>query len=243
MIRKIIEIDEEKCTGCGLCVPNCVEGALRIIDGKARLVSETYCDGLGACLGECPEGALSIEEREAGEFDEEAVQKYLAPESHRSDDMLSACSGGCPGSLARTFDTADTDTVKTDTPEPSQLRHWPVQLMLVPPRAPFLKGADIVVCADCVPFAVPDFHHRYLKGRAVLVGCPKLDNLPYYREKLLEIFRESKPVRITVLRMEVPCCSGIAHAVIDARNRACPDVLLEVHIVSISGDTIRKMTE
>ncbi len=238
MFREIIKIDEEKCNGCGLCVPACVEGALKIIDGKVKLVSEVYCDGLGACIGDCPQGAISIEKREAGEFDENAVKEYLINEKKR-EKIEHHVSNSCPGSALRTLQTNTTVREYSEEIQESQLGHWPVQLMLIPPQAPFLKGADIIVCADCVPFTVPDFHQRYLKDRAVIVGCPKLDNLSYYREKLVDIFREASPKSITVLRMEVPCCGGIAGAVIEARDKALPDMKVDVHTIGIQGDILR----
>ncbi len=226
MHRKIIKIDEEKCDGCGLCVPSCVEGALQIVDGKAKLVSEVYCDGLGACLGECPQDALTIEERESDPFDEQAVQKQLSQKIQPA---------ACPGSTLRTFNNKESITDIQEENRSSMLNHWPVQLMLVPPFAPFLKGANLVVCADCVPFAVPDFHQRYLAGRSVLIGCPKLDDIAFYRQKLTEIFREAQPASVTVLRMEVPCCGGIAAAVIDALDSVAPHIPLEVHTIGIKG--------
>lgn len=258
MQRQIIKIDEELCTGCGECVLACAEGAIRIIDGKAKLVSEVYCDGLGACLGECPEGALTIETREAEEFDEEATAKYL--ENQKPDAETSAaknpheepcgCPGtalrsfaahagsGCPGSALREMDRAPENSDDAPCDLPSHLSHWPVQLMLVPPQAPFLKNADLLICADCVPFALPDFHSKWLKGRKVLVGCPKLDDLDFYREKLKEIFAIAKPKSVTVLKMEVPCCGGIAFAVHEAIKAVNPDIPLEIHTIGIQGDEI-----
>ncbi len=192
MIRKIITINEDLCNGCGLCVNKCAEGALQIIDGKAKLVSEVYCDGLGACIGDCPLGAITIGEREARPFDEQAVHEHLST--------------------------------------------WPVQLNLVPVHAPFLKGADILISADCVPYALPDFHRRFLRDRVVLVGCPKLDDISYYREKLRDIFIAAEPSSITVLKMEVPCCGGIAWAAVSARDEAVPDMPVEIHTVGIRGE-------
>lgn len=249
-VRKVVKIDEELCDGCGLCVPSCAEGAIQIIDGKAKLVSDVYCDGLGACLGECPQDAISIEEREAADFDEEAVRRHLAgvrqPASPPAAEPVSApvappmagprVASACPGSAMRQFrPPASARSTSPSSAGPSQLGHWPVQLMLVPPPAPFLKNADILVCADCVPFAVPDFHQRYLAGKAVLVGCPKLDDLPHYFEKLKEIIATATPRSLTVLKMEVPCCNGIAQATVLARNQVAPEVPLEVHTIGIGG--------
>jgi Pyruvate/2-oxoacid:ferredoxin oxidoreductase delta subunit len=244
MMRDIVRIDEALCDGCGLCAVKCEEGAIRIIGGKARLVSESYCDGLGACLGECPRGAITIERREAPVFDEEAVREHLAKPAAPTNIRHEPLPCGCPGSAVRTF--GPRPDAPSETTEPttavSELRQWPVQLRLVPEHAPFLKGADILVCADCVPFALPDFHSRYLKGRAVLVGCPKLDDLTYYREKIAGIFREASPSSVTVLRMEVPCCGGIAKAAIEARDELSPGTpvdILTVHIDgSVTGETV-----
>jgi NAD-dependent dihydropyrimidine dehydrogenase PreA subunit len=239
-VRKIIQIDEEKCDGCGDCVAACEEGAIKIIDGKAKLISDVLCDGFGACLGECPQGALTIEEREAEPFDEEVVKRHLARTSLHSP-LPSPPASGCPGSAMRQFNapsaasSAFSSTGSAHPVYPSLLGHWPIQLMLVPPGAPFLRGADLVVCADCVPFTVPDFHARYLQGRAVLVGCPKLDDLNFYYEKLQAIFEQAQPSRITVLRMEVPCCGGIADAALQARDRAVPNVPAEVHTIGVRG--------
>ncbi len=247
--RNIVKIDEEKCDGCGDCVLACAEGAIQIIDGKARLVSDTYCDGLGACLGECPQGAITVEEREASDFDEAAVRQHLSklrqdsppgqtvltPHHAKEPDSLPC---GCPGSALQQFDTPSTARVSRGNQPvmPSQLGHWPVQLMLIPPHAPFLKNADLLICADCVPFTVPDFHFRYLTGRAVVVGCPKLDDLQHYFEKLKDIFREAAPRSITILKMEVPCCHGIAQAAVQARNETAQETPIEVHTIGIKGE-------
>jgi NAD-dependent dihydropyrimidine dehydrogenase PreA subunit len=234
--RSIVKIDEELCDGCGLCVPSCAEGALQIIDGKARLVSDKFCDGLGACLGECPRGAITIEERDADHFDEVAVQKHLGT---REEPELPC---GCPGSALRTIACEEEPANVRQAPVKSELTHWPVQLMLVPAGAPFLKGADILIAADCVPFKVPDFHSRYLQGKALLVGCPKLDNLDFYRRKLKEIFAAARPKSITVLRMEVPCCGGIVHAVQEARDQSAPNLPVTVHTIGIrDGDTVEEV--
>lgn len=239
MKRKIVTIDEERCNGCGLCVGKCAEGALQIVDGKARLVSDIYCDGLGACLGECPEGAITVEEREADAFDEQATHAYLAERARTESKPVEAPACGCPGMAMRSFAKANPTPSETpaETARESQLTHWPVQLRLVPPMAPYLRDANILVCADCVPFAFPDLHERYLKGRVVLIGCPKLDDLPFYVEKLRDIFGIARPRSITVLRMEVPCCGGIARAVEIARDAAMPELPVEVVTVGIHGET------
>lgn len=257
-VRKIVKIDEAKCDGCGECVPSCAEGAIQIVDGKARLISETYCDGLGACLGECPTGAITIEERPAEAFDEVAVKDHLSHQSQpaaacpgsAAQSLMSASgpAGGCPGAALRDLQSPEThrgdrsadEGATGDSLPPSRLAHWPIQLRLVPPGAPFLTGADIVVCADCVPFVVADFHQRYLDGRAVLVGCPKLDDLDEYRQKLRQIVAQAKPVSLTVIRMEVPCCAGIAHAVREARDLEAPDLPMEIHTIGIQGSIQRE---
>ncbi len=234
-VREIIHIDESKCDGCGDCVIACAEGAIQLIDGKARLVSDSYCDGLGACLGKCPQGAITIERREAPEYDEIAVERHLASKNETA--RVHASHGpACPGSQVRqmTPRRAATSYPRGEMP-PSCLGQWPVQLALIPPHAPFLEKADLVVCADCVPFAIPDFHTRYLDGRIVLVGCPKLDDLQAYYQKFRQMFAINQPKGITVLRMEVPCCGGIAQAAVLARNEAAPDVPLEIHTIGIDG--------
>jgi Pyruvate/2-oxoacid:ferredoxin oxidoreductase delta subunit len=246
MRRKIVRIDESRCNGCGLCVPNCVEGALQIVDGKARLVSEVYCDGLGACLGHCPQDAIAVEERDAEAFDEEAVKK-LAGRKHEAPRVPQghSCPGvavrsfGCPGSAVgdlahgKARHGSPSDSSAPDAA--SALTHWPVQLRLVPPFAPFLKGAHLLVSADCVPFAVADFHKQFLDGRVVLVGCPKFDDVAHYAEKLTAILAEADPASLTVVRMEVPCCGGIVAAAAQARDSARPGLPITVVTVGVAG--------
>jgi ferredoxin len=221
-VRKIVKIDEEKCNGCGACIISCAEGALQIVDGKAKLVRETYCDGLGACLGECPQGAIMVEEREAEEFDEEAVERHLQ-EKESADDELPC---GCPSATVTQFERkAETNVLAEKAVESnheSRLGHWPVQLTLVPPSAPFLKEADVVLAADCVPFAYGGFHRDFLGDKALLVACPKLDDFQAHREKLTEVLRQSGLKSLTVVHMEVPCCSGLVQmakqAILASRN-------------------------
>ncbi|MFH1998918.1 MAG: 4Fe-4S binding protein [Planctomycetota bacterium] len=239
-VRKIITIDEEKCDGCGLCAEACHEGAIRIVDGKARLISDIYCDGLGDCLKECPQDAIQIVERESKAFDAKAVEAHLAAkQTNKAALSPHPVGGGCPGSALRNFMQK-----KSPIPSPkatdsvSCLGNWPVQLKLVPPGAPFLKEADLLICADCVPFAVPDFHANYLAGKALLIGCPKLDDLAFYEEKLKAIFAEAAPRSITVLKMEVPCCNGIAQVAIKACEEACPGTELKVYTIGIQGAEI-----
>jgi Fe-S-cluster-containing hydrogenase component 2 len=246
-VREIIAIDEELCDGCGLCVPACAEGAIQLVDGKARLVKDSYCDGLGACLGECPQGAITIINREADDFDEVAVEDHLAsasgPDSTAPIQMMPQAASGCPGAALRQLQNRPRlNTTAAESPSgPSHLTHWPVQLMLVPPHAPFLKNADILICADCVPFAVPDFHARWLNGRAVVVGCPKLDDLQHYLDKMAAMFSEADPASITVLKMEVPCCHGIAQAAQVARDRARPETPMSIHTLSITGELLESV--
>lgn len=237
--RQIVQIDQEKCDGCGLCVPSCEEGAIRIVDGKARLVSDVYCDGLGACLGHCPRGAISIVERESLPFDEAAVARHVSPTRSALPVLESvggATSSGCPGMQARQLRPPSeasrsvqgihpNGAAKRSACPASGLANWPVQLHLVPPAAPYLRNAHLLLAADCAPLAVADFHQRFLDGRPVLIGCPKLDDGPFYVQKLAEIIRTAELREITVIRMEVPCCSGltqIARAAIQAAGTDCP---------------------
>lgn len=239
MKRNIITIDRDKCNGCGLCVNACAEGAIEMVDGKAELVSEIYCDGLGVCLGECPTGALVIEEREAEAFDEKAVEDRSKRLEAQAPPTGCACT--CPGSALRELSSAkgpcDCGVPQTE----SALSTWPVQLRLVPPLAPFLKGAHLLITADCVPLAVSDFHSRYLHGRVALVGCPKLDDLAGYAEKIKAILREAQPASVTVLRMEVPCCAGLATVTVEAAREVAPQVPLEVHTIGIGGKVEREV--
>jgi len=232
LVRKIVNIDEEKCNGCGVCVPACAEGALQIIDGKARLIKEQYCDGLGVCLGECPQGAITIEEREVEEFNEAAVEHHLHPKEHVHDEL--PC--GCSSATVTQFERPSGEEETTEISRLSMLTHWPVQLTLVPPAAPFLKGADLVLAADCVPFAYAGFHQDFLKDRALVVACPKLDNFEAHLKKLSEILRQSEPGSITVVHMEVPCCSGLTHMARQAILASGKDIPLREVTIGIKGD-------
>jgi len=236
--RKIVKIDEERCDGCGLCIPNCAEGALQIIDGKARLVSEKFCDGLGACLGQCPQDAITIIEREAEGFDEKAVEAFLhkKQEAHPQPEPQ-PLGVGCPSSRPLQFRAQDPGKSKTATgPSASQLSHWPVQLKLVPIQAPYFEDADLLVAADCVPFAYPEFHQDFIRGKTVVVGCPKLDDLKSYREKLTEIFRNNSIRSVTVPYMEVPCCFGLVKAVEDAIAASGKEISLKKVKIGIRGN-------
>jgi len=272
--RQIIRIDEDKCTGCGECIPNCPEGALQIIDNKARLISDLFCDGLGACIGHCPEGAISTEEREAEPYDERRVMANIVKqgantikahlrhlEDHSQDEYLqqaidflnekhikvpleqsghkespSPC--GCPGSSVRSFapkKEAEPKSAPSARAE-SQLTQWPVQLMLVPPGAPFLKNSDLVIAADCVSYACANFHQDFLKGKSLLIACPKLDDTEIYLDKLTRMFKVSDIKSITLVHMEVPCCFGLVHLVKQALANSGKNIPLKEVNVSIQGE-------
>jgi Pyruvate/2-oxoacid:ferredoxin oxidoreductase delta subunit len=239
-VRNVVKIDEAKCNGCGLCATACAEGAIRIIDGKAKLVSDTYCDGLGACLGHCPEDAITIEPREAADFDEEAVKAHLghaAKHETEKDGPLFVC----PGLAMHQFESKPTSPAEPETPQavPSQLGQWPVQLKLVSPTAPYFADSDLVLVADCVPFAMGDFHQRLLKGRSVAVGCPKLDDAGSYIEKLAQILQANNLRSLTVVHMEVPCCSGLTRIARGAIALSGREMSFEDVTVSLRGDIVR----
>ncbi len=303
MKREIIKIDEKKCNGCGLCIPNCHEGALQLIDGKARLISDLRCDGLGACIGRCPQGAITIEEREAAPYDEIAVMKdmiskgqntiiahlnhlkdyhefgylkqgvhYLQEnkdkldfnldeviakvhgENHKSgkeavkaekEAQGGSCNGGhsheggCPGSLSKAFSASEYSAVneETQTDTPSQLSHWPVQMHLINPGAQQYQQADLLLAADCVAFAMGDFHQKHMKGKALAIACPKLDsNKEVYVQKLIALINEAKINTITVMKMEVPCCSGILQMAKMAMGNAQRKVPVKSKTVSVEGE-------
>ena len=282
-VRQIVHIDENKCNGCGLCVPNCAEGAIQIIDGKAKLVAENLCDGLGACLGHCPLDAIWVEERNADEFDEGAVEKHLGNmgrkvEKHEqktgAEATACACNGGhsegghghsegghghgegghghgggCPGSRARAINRENKESAPSEKTGPTasysegdievrikpQLQQWPVQLMLVPPTADYFKDADLLITADCVPFAYPNFHLDILKGKKLVVGCPKLDDVEYYTEKITAILSKNNIKSLTVAFMEVPCCGGIVRAAQKALADSGKDIPLHLIRITIEG--------
>lgn len=267
--RKIIKIDEEKCNGCSLCIPNCPEGALQIIDGKARLISDLFCDGLGACIGHCPEGAISIEEREAEPYDEKKVMENIVKQGKNTikahlkhlkehgetkfldealdvlkekgieipdleDDKMEHGTGGCPGAAMREVNTeAD---VSDNSEQASALRQWPVQLNLLPVQAPFFDNSHLLVAADCVPFANANFHSKLLSGKSLVIGCPKLDDVEAYKEKLTEIFKQNKIKSTTVAIMEVPCCYGLYNAVEEAIKASGKKVPLIKEVVGVNGE-------
>jgi ferredoxin len=276
--RRIIEIDEEKCNGCSLCIPNCPEGALQIIDGKARLISDLFCDGLGACIGECPEGAISVIEREAEEYDEKKVMKNIVEKgrnvikahlehlkSHnqtkyfrqaveylnengienpeesckeeieeRQPDLHYQCLG--LKLLDRNKEETETCISSPVSEEKSQLRQWPVQIMLVPRDAPYFDNADLLISADCVPFSFAGFHNSLLKGRILLVGCPKLDDSVLYRDKITDIFKNNNIKSVTVAHMEVPCCFSLVKLVEDAVKISGKNISIKTAEIGVKGD-------
>ena len=231
MIRKIIRIDEEKCNGCGACASACHEGAIGMVNGKAKLLREDYCDGLGDCLPACPVDAISFEEREAPAYDEAAV---LAAKAAKAE----APAGGCPGSRSRSFARPDAAS-QPEGEIPSELRQWPVQLRLAPTKAPYFDGAELLVAADCSAFSYAAFHRDFIRGRVALIGCPKLDPVDY-SEKLAEIFRRNDVRGISVVRMEVPCCGGLTLAVQKAIAASGKDIPLSVTILSTDGQILRQ---
>lgn len=245
--RKIIEIDEGKCTGCGACVTKCAEGALAIVDGKAKVVNEVFCDGLGACIGECPEDALKIIERNAPGFDEEAVKKHLKKSKSlqkvpqpiglepcgcpsNNPLLVKAESGGTPAKnkAARAFEEL-----------PPELTNWPIQWRLVRADMPFFKGADVLMAADCVPFAFRDFHGKFLAGRPVIIGCPKLDEQESYLEKITDVITHSDLKSINIVHMEVPCCHGLQRLVDEAVRRSGRKVPVKTTVIGIQGQVLR----
>jgi Pyruvate/2-oxoacid:ferredoxin oxidoreductase delta subunit len=278
MFRNIVKIDPNKCNGCGLCVTACAEGAIQIVDGKARLVKDQYCDGLGACLGECPQGAITIEQRDAEAFDEEAVKVHLAgqtkqaggsnlPSSHAvfaggagraahgSAPAAQGPAGGCPGAAAMSLGTgcpgSAPRTMSSRSPEadfgrpaapqtPSALRNWPVQLKLISPMAPYLNGARLCIAADCTAYACADFHAKILAGKVLLIGCPKLDDVALYQEKLTAVFRHNNIQSVDVVYMEVPCCFGLVHVVRQAVKQSGTQIPLELVKIAVEGGTVQE---
>lgn len=244
--RKIIEIDEKKCNGCGQCVSACAEGALELVNGKAKLVKDIYCDGLGACIGECPEGALKIIEREATIFDEKAVERRMhgrTPQGKSGKAPKAATSGkagetlpcGCPSSTV-----INLKTTRTPGPSPageisSELSHWPIKLKLLPPEAPFLKGADLVLLADCAAAAYPNLHPRLLRGRAIVMACPKFDDPEGHINRLAAILEVAHPKSLTVVIMEVPCCNGLLFAAEKAIELSGVKVPMKKMVVGRNG--------
>lgn len=233
MIRKIIQIDSEKCNGCGACATACHEGAIAMVDGKARLMRDDYCDGLGDCLPHCPTNAITFIEREAVAYDEEAVKKHMAAQGR-------VYRGRCPGSQARSLEPAE--TVPAGTPDmPSRLSQWPVQLKLVPPHAPYFNGASLLIAADCTAYAYGNFHADFIRGRVTLIGCPKLDTADY-EEKLTAILTENDVRSVTLTRMEVPCCGGLEYAARQAIAHSGRALPLRVVTISAEGRILQEQT-
>ena len=227
MIRRIIQIDEERCNGCGACAAACHEGAIGMVDGKAKLLRDDYCDGLGDCLPTCPTGAITFVEREAAPYDEAAVKARMG---------RSCPGGGCPGSQSKTLRPADH---AAGTRQESCLSQWPVQIKLAPVQAPYFDGADLLIAADCTAYAYGSFHEDFIRGRITLIGCPKLD-MADYSEKLTAILRANRIASVTVVRMEVPCCGGIQRAAEEAVSRCGRDLPLRVVTISTDGKILER---
>jgi ferredoxin len=283
MKRNIIRIDEEKCNGCGLCIPNCQEGALQLIDGKARLISDLFCDGLGACLGHCPEGAITIEEREAEPYNERKVMETLSEKGRNtilahlehlrdhneqgylteaisyikennidmSENEMKESQGsgrGCPGATAMDFrigteqiENEETTNISEKADTPSELRQWPVQLHLLNPQASYFKNADVVLAADCVAFAMGNFHAKYLKGKSLAIACPKLDtNKESYLQKLTSMIADTKINSLQVVIMEVPCCGGLLQMAKTARENAGRNVPIKLSVIGLQGEVLEE---
>ncbi|MGE4265487.1 MAG: ATP-binding protein [Desulfovibrio sp.] len=249
--RKLITVNEDLCNGCGNCVTGCAEGALAIIDGKAKLVNEVFCDGLGACLGECPTGALKVVEVEAEDFDPEAVTRHLQAQGREVPDHMPdpaslrlGRAGGCPGSRVMSMGHGQAspcqqaNVPRQQASAVSSLAHWPIQLRLVPPTAPFLQNASLLLTADCVPPSLPDFNARFLPGRVLLLGCPKFDDVQSYIDKVADILRHNAIKDITVLRMEVPCCAGMTGIAQRGAQAAGVDVTITTIVISRDGQIL-----
>jgi ferredoxin len=241
LLRKIIQIDEAKCNGCGLCIKACHEGAIELVEGKAKLISDIYCDGLGDCLPQCPTGAIEIIEREALEYDDDAVQKLKVERTSENKHTMPC---GCPGSAERKIEKKAVISVRKPTQvvtvqSSSELRQWPVQLKLINTRAGYLQGADLLVAADCTAYAYGSFHADFIKDKITVIGCPKLDDAEYYKDKLTEIIKNCNLKSITVVRMEVPCCGGIVNAVKGAMLQAQIIIPYTEVVISTDGRIIK----
>lgn len=244
VIRKIIEIDESKCDGCGNCVTSCAEGAIEIIDGKAKVIKDMFCDGLGACMGSCPQDALKIIEREADPFDEEAVHKHLENMKKKSEQPKhTGC--GCPSSAIMTLKPmakpASNDSAGSAIAE-SQLANWPLKIRLIPPNAPYLKNAEILILADCSAAAYANLHNDFIKGKVVMMGCPKFDDSKMHIEKLAQVFAGNAIKSITIARMEVPCCAGMGVLVREAQKMANTSIPVSEEIITRSGERTKPET-
>lgn len=248
-MRNIVHIDEELCNGCGLCINSCAEGAIQLVDGKARLVKDQYCDGLGACLGECPQGAISVIQRDAEEFNEDAVGEHLTRLGRKASQTQHTAmphhhqQGGCPGSMMRQFAARQSSVTDSSGSEmPSALRQWPVQLHLVPPTAPYFHDADLVLAADCTAFACGDFHARFLADHAIAIACPKLDQTDGYVEKLVAMICDGGIKSMTVVMMQVPCCRGLERLALLAAEIAGVDIPIRRVIIGVEGGILADET-
>jgi ferredoxin len=274
VVRNIIKIEESLCTGCGECIPNCPEGALQIIDGKARIISDLFCDGLGACLGHCPEGAITIEEREADDYDERRVMdnvvqegpnvikahlehlkehgqidylkqavEYLkekgleVPIDNEKENKSEPLPCGCPGTMAKEIAVTGSETEGPRSS--SQLTNWPVQIMLVPPQAPYLRNASLLIAADCTAFACASLHQEFIKGKVTMIGCPKLDDAGFYVDKITEILKSNDITDLTVVHMEVPCCFGLVQLVTKALQNSGKDIPMKVQVIGVNGELMK----
>jgi ferredoxin len=274
--RKIISIDEKKCDGCGVCIPNCPEGAIQIIDGKARLISDIFCDGLGACLGHCPQGAISVEERGADPYDERRVMKNIVKQGkntimahlqhlkeHGETDYLNEAFDylkehdikvdfnsktetetfqpqGCPSAQSIEFKEEDTQQSASFPSQSSQLRQWPVQMHLISPDASYFKQSDLLLAADCVAYSIGDFHQRFLSGKRLAIACPKLDsNKDVYLQKLIQLINEAQINTLTVVTMQVPCCTGLLLMAKKAVKEASRNIPIKHIMISIKGEILK----
>lgn len=236
MIRKIIHIDEEKCNGCGICAEACHEGAIGIVDGKAKLLRDDYCDGMGDCLPACPMGAISFEEREAAAYDEASVLENKRKKEMQAHGMK-LHEGGCPGTKVRMLQQRGEAVVMPNTVSVSQLRNWPVQIRLAPLKAPYFEGAKLLIAADCTAYSYANFHQEFIRGKVTLIGCPKLDSVDY-SEKLTEIIRQNDIESVTIVRMEVPCCGGLEMAAKKALQASGKFIPWQVVTISIEGEIL-----
>lgn len=240
MIRQIITIDEDKCNGCGICVDACHEGAIAMVDGKAKLIRDDYCDGLGDCLPTCPTGAISFETREAAPFDEEAVKARIEARE-KGKDTIEDLPCGCPGTLSRILKEPSSPQTPAAEERPgsnaSKLRQWPVQIKLVPVNAPYFNNANLLIAADCAAFAHGNFHNEFMRNKITLIGCPKLDSGDY-AEKLAAIIKENNIKSVTVARMEVPCCGGLEHAVKRALIESGKMIPWQIVTISTDGNVL-----
>ena len=237
MKRRIIHIDEDKCNGCGACAATCHENAIGMVAGKAKLLRDDYCDGLGDCLPQCPTGAITFVEREAAAYDEAAVKANQAKLKQETHAPAHPHIGGCPGAAARALNNRAAAPVSDSGQRPSQLRQWPVQIKLVPTRAPYFDGAHLLIAADCTAYAYAGFHEKFIRNRITLIGCPKLDSIDY-SEKLTEIIRSNDIQSVTIVRMEVPCCGGLEMAARKAIQDSGKFLPWQVYTISLDGNII-----